>query len=84
MNLKDNVLTTKNYGRVYCEEYVKETVIDFIFILDTQNNIDSNNPYDTNKLRHICKKYDLDLFKIINGHYSTQELVFAIYGDFEE
>ena len=33
ISLKDNRLTTKKHGVVYCEEYVKEAVLEFQNVL---------------------------------------------------
>lgn len=81
--LKDNKLTTKKYGVVYCEEYVKEKVLDYLFILNCWNDIDSSVKIDEEKLFNICKKYELDYTILTIQDYCHQELVEKIFGDWE-
>ena len=68
ISLKDNRLTTKKHGVVYCEEYVKEAVLKF------EKEIDSH-------IKH-CKKYK-DIEGEEDLKYLKQKFK-KIFGDFEK
>ena len=71
ISLKDNKLSTKKYGVVYCEEYVREAVLKFENLLNIDLQL-----LDNDGKRNLGIDYQ-DLEKII-------KIFKEIFGDFED
>jgi len=81
MNLKDNKLSTKRYGIVYCEEYVKEAVLKLIeyeksFLFDLNYKFDVFDENEVNYYNMKCLQNES-----INSHLMKFK---EIFGDWEE
>jgi hypothetical protein len=85
---ENNFYTFKHFNF----EDVKEAVLDFKLLLeislDPSIGIDPDLiPLDKerkNKLRKICKKYNLDFEWMLYNEYDIEEVFLDIFGDFEK